>query len=266
MWHRAIRQVLVGLALLTGLAAGAVANAETVLITGANRGIGLEFAKQYAARGWTVIATHRRDQTPVTLAELAVQHSRVRVEQMDVTDHAQIDALAAELAGTAIDVLINNAGITGDFRQPAPQSFGTLAHDQFDRFMRTNALGPLKVSEAFLEHVLASENGKIVAISSLAASASLQSGPVPPGAYWYKASKAALNMFMLNMARDLKPHGVVVALLSPGQVRVEKIADAQIPQLIEAQESIAGMIQVIDRLTLADAGSFTRYNGEPQPF
>lgn len=99
-----------------GLAAGACgtsgpAAAETVLITGANQGIGLEFAKQYAARGWTVIATHRRSSIPETLATLAKRHPDVRVERMDVSDHAQIDALAAKLKGEPIDILINNAAL-----------------------------------------------------------------------------------------------------------------------------------------------------------
>ncbi len=264
-WRDALRRTSLALLLCCSFAA-AVTHADTVLITGANRGIGLEFAKQYATRGWTVIATHRRDQTPATLAALAAQHDTVRVEQMDVTDHGQIDRLAAKLASTPIDLLINNAGITGDFTQPAPQSFGTLDHEQFQRFMRTNALGPLKITEAFRDHVIAGKGKKVVAISSLAGSLSMQSGPVPPGGYWYKASKAALNLFMINVARELKPQGVVVALLSPGQVRVEKIADAKIPGLIEPEESIAGMIKVIDSLTLEDAGSFLRYSGEPQPF
>lgn len=239
--------------------------AETVLITGANRGIGLEFARQYADKGWSVIATHRRQEMPQTLAKLAEQYPNVRVATMDVTNHEQIDALAAELEGESIDVLINNAGITGDFRQPAPQSFGTLDYDAFNRFMWTNALGPLKISEAFSEHVARSKEKKIVAVSSLAGSFGAGSGGMP-GGYWYKTSKAALNMFMMNTARDLSARGVTVALLSPGQVRVEKIGDVQIPGMIEPKESIAGMIAVIESLTPEQTGSFIRYNGEAQPF
>jgi NAD(P)-dependent dehydrogenase (short-subunit alcohol dehydrogenase family) len=257
----------IAVALLGAFASGVaiVSHADTVFITGANSGIGLEFSKQYAARGWTVIATHRRAETPESLAALSERFEQVLVERMDVTDHASIDALAAKLADMPIDLLINNAGITGDFTKPTPQSFGTLAHEQFDSFMRTNALGPVKVTEAFRSNVIASQGKKVVAISSLAGSFGAGSGGMP-GGYWYKASKAALNMFMLNVARDLKPEGVVVALLSPGTVRVEKIADARFPGLLEPEDSIAGMIKVIDSLTLNDAGSFLRYNGEPQPF
>ena len=265
MWRSTITILGSGVLLLLTFGVVTMASADTVLITGANRGIGLEFAKQYAARGWTVIATHRRDTTPATLAALAAQHDQVRVEQMDVTNHEQIDALAAKLRGTPIDLLINNAGITGDFTKPAPQSFGTLEHDQFERFMRTNALGPVKITEAFREHIIASQGRKVVSISSLAGSFGAGAGGMP-GGYWYKTSKAALNMLMMNVARDMKADGVTVALLSPGTVRVEKIADASFPGLLEPAESIAGMIKVIEGLTLDDAGQFIRYNGEPQPF
>ncbi len=189
----------------------------------------------------------------------------VRIETIDVTNHEQIDALAEKLDGIAIDILINNAGITGDFRNPAPQSFGTLAYDQWESFMRINALGPVKVSEAFTDHVKASEEKKVLAVSSLAGSFGFR-GPNMPGGYWYKASKAALNMYMKNIASDLKKDGVTVALLSPGTVKVEKMGDVSFPGLIEPSESIGGMISVIESLTVADSGAYYRYDGSAQPF
>lgn len=253
-------------AFVAALAASPAAHAKTVLITGSNSGIGLEFAKQYAARGWDVIATHRRDDAPESLTSLKAEYSDlVHIETMDVTNHAQIDALAAKLSDRPIDVVINNAGITGDFRQPAPQSFGTLAYDQWENFMRINALGPLKVSEAFAPHVKASEDKKIVAVSSLAGSFGYD-GPNMAGAYWYKSSKATLNMYMKNVASDLKGDGVTVALLSPGTVKVEKMGDVNFPGLLEPSESIGGMIKVIDGLTIEDSGAYYRYDGTAQPF
>ncbi len=240
--------------------------AKTVLITGSNSGIGLEFAKQYAVKGWDVIATHRRTAEPESLISLRREFpDLIHIETMDVTNHQQIDALAAKLEGTAIDVLINNAGITGDFRNPAPQSFGTLDYERWEGFMRINALGPLKISEAFAPHVKASEDKKILAVSSLAGSFGYQ-GPNMAGGYWYKASKATLNMYMKNIASDLKADGVTVALLSPGTVKVEKMGDVNFPGLIEPSESISGMIAVIENLTLEDAGSYYRYDGTAQPF
>ena len=245
------------------------AQAQTVLVTGSNRGIGLEFAKQYADRGWTVIATHRRDTTPDTLAALEEQYPAVRAEKLDVTDHASIDALVEKLAGIPIDVLINNAGITGDFTKPKPQTLGTLDYEEAIRFFRTNALGALKVSEAFLDSVEASDQKKIVAVSSLAGSFGGESGG-KGGIYWYRSSKAALNMMMVGVAADSRRKGITVALLSPGTVKVEKVAEMVdrmgLKGFIEPSESIAGMIDVIENLTPQDSGSFIRYNGERQPF
>ena len=245
------------------------AGAQTVLITGSNRGIGLEFAKQYADKGWTVIATHRRDITPDTLAALESQHGKVRAEKLDVTDHASIDALAEKLAGMPIDVLINNAGITGDFTQPKPQTLGTLDYDMAVHFFRTNALGALKVSEAFLGNVAASDHKKIVAVTSLAGSFEGESGG-KGGIYWYRSSKTALNMMMVGLAADTKRQGITVALLSPGTVKVEKVAEMVdrmgLKGFLEPPESIAGMISVIENLAPEDSGAFIRYNGEPQPF
>ncbi|MBT4738981.1 MAG: SDR family oxidoreductase [Rhodospirillaceae bacterium] len=244
----------------------ASADAKTVLITGSNSGIGLEFAKQYASKGWDVIATHRRSAAPESLSALHGQYPNlIHIETMDVTNHEQIDALATKLEGTAIDVLISNAGITGDFRNPAPQSFGTLDYDQWENFMRINALGGLKVAEAFVNHVKASEDKTIVSISSLAGTFGFK-GPTMPGGYWYKSSKATLNMYVKVIASDLKKDGVIIASLSPGQVKVEKMGDVSFPGLIEPQESISGMISVIEGLTLEDSGTLFSYDGSQHPF
>ena len=135
----------------------------TVLVTGSNSGIGLEFAKQYAAKGWTVIATHRRDTIPESLQSLSSQYGNVMIERLDLLDHDGIDALAAKLQGTPIDILINNAGIlvSGD---RSKQSFGTLDYSEFDLFIHTNALGPIKMAESFLPHIESSNAKKIINI------------------------------------------------------------------------------------------------------
>ena len=264
-----MRNATIAAGLLASFVLMSAAQAQTVLITGSNSGIGLEFAKQYADRGWTVIATHRRESTPDTLAALEEQHSGVRAEKLDVTDHASIDALVEKLAGMPVDLLINNAGITGDFTKPRPQTLGTLDYDMAVHFFRTNAVGALKVSEAFMDNVEASDQKKIVAISSLAGSFGGDSGG-KGGIYWYRTSKAALNMMMVGVAADSKRKGLTVALLSPGQVKVEKVAEmverAGIKGFIEPSESISGMIEVIENLTPEDSGTFIRYNGERQPF
>ena len=134
----------------------------TVLITGGNRGLGLEFARQYAARGWTVIATARNPDEALELRELAIRDG-VTIERLDVLDREAIAALAARYEGKPIDLLINNAGIGGD---PALQALGSFDYELFEEAMAVNVYGPLAVSEAFLANVAASRHKKIVAITS----------------------------------------------------------------------------------------------------
>lgn len=234
----------------------------TVLVTGANKGIGLEFVRQYLAAGWRVIATARRPAGAQELNALAADGD-LAVVPLDVRDLDAVDALAAELSGQAIDVLINNAGLFGDF---ARQSWPAIAFEDFDTFMQTNARGALKMSIAFTPHVAASPRGRIVAITSQAGSFGLDSGGLP-GQYFYKASKAALNMFMRTLAKDLADRGIVVCILSPGMVATRPVPpERRFPGLLDPPESIAGMIRVIDGLTAADNGRFLRYNGEEQPW
>jgi NAD(P)-dependent dehydrogenase (short-subunit alcohol dehydrogenase family) len=182
--------------------ASATAAAQTVLITGANQGIGLEFAKEYAARGWTVIATHRRSTTPEELAELAAKYpKKVRVERMDVTDAPQIEALGAKLKGVPIDVLLNNAGLvrTDPIDKPGGntnQMFGTLDYKLLDEFIHTNVAGPLKICETFIGNVRASRrNGDLQIILSRPPLPThlggiAQTGNRPQGAATAEASRA----------------------------------------------------------------------------
>ena len=237
---------------------------NTVLITGANRGIGFEFAKQYAEKGWRVLAGARDPDGAGDLHALSEEYPAVSIEQLDVGDPDSIDRLAGKLSGQAIDLIVNNAGIFGEF---GDQMFGALKIDLFDTFMRTNALGPLKMCEAFLPHVASSQQKKMVSITSQAGSFALDSGGLP-GMYYYKSSKAAQNMIMRNIAKDVEKDGVAVGILSPGMVNTagELPPERRFPGIIEPPESIAGMIEVIDGLSLENSGSFIRYNGELQPW
>ncbi len=235
-----------------------------VLVTGANRGIGFEFVRQYSEQGWQVIATARNPDQAKALCALATRNEAITIEQLDVADIASVDALAGRLISQPIDVLINNAGVFGDF---STQTFGALDFAQFDSFMRTNALGPVKMCEAFVPHVKAGQSKKMVSITSQAGSFGLDSGGLP-GMYFYKSSKAAQNMLMRTVAKDLKAHGITVCILSPGMVNTagEIPPERRFPGLIEPLESIAGMIDIIDGLTIDDTGNFVRYSGEPQPW
>jgi NAD(P)-dependent dehydrogenase (short-subunit alcohol dehydrogenase family) len=252
------------------------ATAETVLITGANQGIGLEFAKEYAARGWTVIATHRRTSTPEELATLAAKYPKtVRVERMDVTDAAQIEALGVKLKGIPIDVLLSNAGLvrTDPVDQPGGntnQMFGTLDYKLLDDFVHTNIAGPLKICETFMDNVRASRQKKIIAISSAAGSVSvppfMPNGSPVPDHYWYRITKAGLNSAMRLVSAQLKSEGITVVMFHPGGVQVESFGNAKLPGFVPPAEAIGKMIKTIDGLTIKDTGRFMDNDGKDHPW
>ena len=269
-----MRLFIMFLAVAMGLASVRI-QAETVLITGSNRGIGLEFAKEYAALGWTVIATHRRTTTPDSLAQLAKKYPKVRIERMDVTDNQQIEALGAKLKGMPIDILLNNAGLvrTDPLDKPDAninQIFGTLDYRLLDDFIHTNVAGPLKICETFIENVKASRQKKIVAISSAAASISLPpfmpNGSPVPDHYWYRISKAALNSAMRLVSARFKDEGVIVVMFHPGGVRVESFGNLEVPGLESPEEAIGKMIRTIDGLTIKDTGRFMDNDGTDHPW
>jgi NAD(P)-dependent dehydrogenase (short-subunit alcohol dehydrogenase family) len=245
-----------------------LSQAATVLITGANSGIGLEFARQYAEKGWTVIATHRHSDTPKSLAELGSKFRTVRVERMDVQKPDDVHALAAKLKGQPIDVLINNAGIfsLGDWldRSDNRQRFGTLDYAAFDQFMQINVRGPVLVTEAFIDNVRASSQKKVISVTSTIGT--ISTPEVATNAFWYGTSKAALNKATVTLAAVLKKDGVIVVPMHPGSVRVEKQAAANVPGMIETPDSVRGMVRTIDALTLKDTGRFTNYDGKPLPW
>ena len=248
-------------------------DAATVLITGANQGIGLALAKGYAAQGWTVIATHRRDSTPETLAALEAQYpGKTRAEQMDVTSDEQIEALAARLKGQPIDVLLHNAALiryapvmdqspTGG---NAGQLFGTLDYKQLDEFVHTNVAGPLRITEAFIENLRASKQPKIIAITSAAASISKK--PLGANHYWYYITKAAENQAMHMLATQFKREPIVVAMFHPGGVQVESLGDLKFPGLISPEEAADRLIKTIGGLTKTDSGRFMENDGRDHPW
>jgi NAD(P)-dependent dehydrogenase (short-subunit alcohol dehydrogenase family) len=255
--------------ILAAILAPLPAAAQTVLITGANTGIGLEFAKEYAAKSWTVIATHHQATTPAELTQLAERFKNVRVEKMDVSRKEEIDALAARLKGVPIDVLINNAGVYFKSGAPASQDFGQFDYSLFDTIMAVNVRGPLMVMEAFAGNVKASHQRKFVAISSTVGSLTQ---PFPgTGAIFYRTSKAALNKEMQVLADVLKPEGISVVMIHPGQVRTDRLISLA-PDVVtskdymDASQSVSQMVPTIDRITIADTGHFMRYDGTPLPW
>ncbi len=238
---------------------------STVLITGAGRGLGLEFVRQYAADGWTVIATAR---DPTRHAELNTLEQaaagRIQLHALDVSDRTAIDALARSLDGTPIDVLLNNAGTMGQEgyagRGMQAQRFGQSDYEDWQATFSVNALGPMKMSEAFADHVAASEQKKIVALSSVMGS---MSGNNLGGFYAYRSTKAALNAILKSMALDLARRGIIVAPLNPGWAATA-IGGANAP--LRPQHSVAGLRQVIAKLTRERSGRFWQWDGQELPW
>jgi NAD(P)-dependent dehydrogenase (short-subunit alcohol dehydrogenase family) len=226
----------------------------TVLITGGNRGIGLEFVKQFTERGWNVIATARKPEQAEELNALATKHKNITVEQLDVTDHARIEALAAHYKDRPIDILLNNAGLTPRYKT----AFNPLSKIDFDialKSLQVNAIGPLKMCQAFMDHVAASDQKKIIVISSKAGS--ISASPKMPMFYSYRGSKAALNMYMYTLSFETPKKQVILTLLSPGLVNTTE--GTKIPNAIEKEESVSKMMKVIEGLTLKDNGKFLSY-------
>ena len=234
------------------------AAAPVVLITGSNRGLGLALTREYAARGWKVIATCRNVAEATDLAALAQDHPNVTIESLDVTDDSEIATLAQKLDGKPIDVLINNAGSNAGGRG---QKLGELDYSVFSDLMQVNALGPFKLSNALLPNILASKQKKIVVITSVQASITKTFG----GSYFYRASKTALNMMMRTLAKDLESQGIIVGILSPGIVATDMTKGVDIPKETP-EEAARALADVVQDLTLSRSGEFINVDGTTLPW
>lgn len=231
----------------------------TALITGSNRGIGFEYVRQLSARDWRIIATARNPDHADELRALAATDPDIVIEKLDVTDHARIDALADKYAGRPIDILLLNAA-------QGPAGIRSLAKLDFDTgksMFDVNAIGPLKMCQAFMDHVIASDRKQIVVMSS--DSGSFVAGSQRPILYHYKASKAALNMYMHTLAFETARRGVTLIMLHPGIVGTNEML-ARFPGALEPGDSVSQMLTVIDGLTPADNGRFIDYKGDPMPW
>jgi len=221
-----------------------------VLITGANRGIGLEFVKQYAADDWRVLACCRKPQNATELQAIASANPQVRLMTLDVTDFNQTDALALALEGEVIDVLINNAGVY-------PQStFGDTNYEEWATGFKVNSMAPLKMAEAFVQHLTKSRLKKIATLTSKMGSIEDNTSGK---SYCYRSSKTAVNMVMKSLSIDLKPYGISVVTLHPGWVQTDMGGSNA---LINAHTSVTGLRQVIDQLNLNNTGQFRAFDGK----
>lgn len=230
---------------------------KTVLITGANRGLGLEFCRQYTHDDWRVIATCRQPDTAKELNDLARQYANIKIHALDVADFSQIDALSQTLANESIDVLINNAGIYADKQGQGLSQFDCQA---WEKSFLINTLAAVKMTEAFLPQVQKSKQKLIVAISSLMGS---MADNVSGGSLSYRSSKAALNAAMKSLSIELCLHSVGVLLLHPGWVKTDMGGENA---LINVKESVAGMRHQIETFNLQKTGRFFNYEGAQLPW
>ena len=230
---------------------------SSVLITSANRGLGLEFAAQYLAADWQVYAACRRPQSADELQQLARERpDRISILAMDVTDNASVAAAAASLRERGIDVLINSAGIVG---APA-QRTGNLDYASWRQVLDVNTLGPMRVTEAFIEHLARSARKLVVTITSgMGSIADNTSG----GSIAYRSSKAAVNMAMRSAAIDLRPRGISCVVLNPGWVRTD-MGGPNATLSVEA--SVTAMRRLIERLGAEQSGKFFNYDGREYPW
>jgi len=237
---------------------------STVLVTGSNRGIGLAFAQHYIAAGWNVLATARTPERATELLSLAEEYEHLMIEQLDVTDNERIAALAASYRGTPIDLLINNAGVFGDLEK---QRWGSLDSSTFEQVLAVNVFAPMKMAEAFADHVAGSGQRKIVSITSGAGSVS--SDRNPGGELIYGISKAALNRAMQSVRAELAQSGITVALIAPGLVATDMLVMAR-PALVAnaqtPQQSVARIARVIEGLDESYDGRPRDYDGSVIPW
>ncbi len=222
---------------------------STVLITGAARGLGLEFVKQYAAKGWKVHACAR---SPESLKEVT---GDIHLHKLEVTDYGAVKALASELKGEAIDVLVCNAGVSGSEAGELGRIDPKVWRDTFE----VNALAPLMMAEAFVEQVAASKDRKLIAISSRLGSITHNDG----ARYAYRASKTALNMEWQSLSKDTAAKGLICVVLHPGWVQTDMGGQAA---TLTIAQSVPSMVKVIDGLKPADNGRFLNYDGTELPW
>ena len=231
------------------------------IITGANRGLGLEFARQCLEDGWKVIAINRRSSAGL---DMLAERYPVQLIEADLTDDESLAAAVAKIDEPGIDLLINNAGMMGDasFAEVGLnyQVFGTFDRDEWSRVFDINVFTPMALTELLAEKLEAAERPTVVTLSSMLGSNALNTmGNV----YAYRASKAAVNSIMKSMGVNLGSRGIICVAMHPGWVKTEMGGPGAD---ISPEESVAGIRRVLNDLTVADSGRFMAYDGSEMPY
>ena len=231
---------------------------ETILVTGASQGLGLEWVRQCARCGWRVFATCRDPLDAGNLQHLASQYAGLTMHRLDVTNPADVADIKRELRGTPIDLLVLNAGIFPDFS--ACRSLGDLDYDEWEETLRVNVLGAARITEALVDNVASSIRRLVVGVSSeMGSIGSLQN----EGCFAYRSSKAALNMTMRGIALELKPRDVGVLLLHPGWVSSGLGGPSA---SMEPAESVRHMLERVRDFKPEQSGNLYRYDGSSIPW
>ena len=255
----------IAVALVTAVAGPAQAalttDAPTVFITGSNRGLGLEFARQYADLGWNVIATCRNPESADELQALADSNSQVVIDRLDVTNQDEIDRVAERFRDQPIDVLLNNAGIWGSLDL---QTFGQFDYDEQERVYAVNALGPLRVTQALFDNIASGDQKKIIGLGGgmgTRRTVELAGG----GHYWYRMSRAANLISMAILQQEVEDQGIIVSFISPGKVDTQMLKDSGWPasfKSLSARDSAEMVIEQIAGLTPEAGGELINYDGK----
>ncbi|HBP99031.1 MAG TPA: short-chain dehydrogenase [Gammaproteobacteria bacterium] len=228
----------------------------TVLITGTNRGLGLEFVKHFLGRSDTVIATCRDSSSATELQALAANNENLSLKNLDVSDEQSMAAFATELKDTPIDMFINNAGVYG----PRDANFGNVGSSEWEQVIRVNAIAPMLLTQLIIGSLRQGTEKKLVYVTSKMGSIEDNKGG---GSYIYRSSKTALNSVVKSLSVDLACEGFSVAVVHPGWVRTDMGGPNG---LIDVQTSVSGMLAVIDGLSPDNAGDFFNYDGSLIPW
>ena len=229
---------------------------STILVTGANRGIGLEFVKQYLEKGDSVIATYREEESSKELINLSQEKLDLKILKLDVASDGSMKDFCQHLGNQPIDIFINNAGVYG----PRDSNFGKVDEENWLPVLRINAVAPLLLTQLLIENLRRGKSKKLLYVTSKMGSIDDNKGG---GSYVYRSSKTALNSVVKSISVDLRSEAMAVAVLHPGWVRTDMGGPNG---LIDTETSVSGMVQVIENLTLETSGAFFNYDGTVIPW
>lgn len=227
-----------------------------ILITGANRGLGLEFVERYLESGDDVIATYRNEESSFDLINMRDERSNLKLLHLDVSSNKSLNSFAENLGDSPIDIFINNAGVYG----PRNSSFENVNEENWIPAIKVNAIAPLLLTQLIIKNIRAGTDKKLIYITSKMGSIDDNKGG---GAYVYRSSKTALNAVVKSLSVDLKNENIAVALIHPGWVKTDMGGPNA---LIERDTSVRGMTEVISNLDITSTGNFYNYDGSIIPW